>query len=160
MSQFGPMSSLDFPELAVSMALEGELTARGLRLAAFDPAGLSPTERETIRTKVKQKVGGGPLTGALVDVVMNPLTWLFFATSPAGFGALGSTTQTLFSGSKRMAMFMREHGTALQRLPVIGWGLSTALQEAEGASGATLLTLKGSSGRRSRRRWRALVSHL
>src|SRR5574343_415068 len=88
MSRFSTVSPLDFPELTASLALDGELTARGLRLAAFDPAGLSPAEREGIRERAKARAGGGPFVGAAIDIMMNPLTWLYFATSPSATSAL------------------------------------------------------------------------
>ena len=136
MSQFSyePMGPLDAPELAVSMALDGELTARGLRLAMFDPAGLSPAERETMAVKVKKRTGDNPFTNALTDIVMNPLTWFYFATSPTGMGALGTTSKLMFQSSKRLANFLKENGTWMQRL-----GTSTGLQAtSEGASGSVL----------------------
>lgn len=135
MSRFSTVSPLDFPELTASMALDGELTARGLRLAAFDPAGLSPAERETIRTRAKERAGGGPFTGAAIDIMMNPLTWFYFATSPSAAGAIGSAAGTLFQAPiKSIPNFLRENGSWLQR-----FGLTTGLQEtSEGATGSVL----------------------
>lgn len=136
MSQFSyePRGPLDAPELAVSMALDGELTTRGLRLAAFDPAGLSPSERETYATRMKHRTGNHPLTNALTDIALNPLTWFYFATSPAGMGALGTTSKLLFQPSKKLAGFLAENGTFLQRM-----GLTTGLQAtSEGSAGSVL----------------------
>lgn len=142
MSSFGryePISPLlDFPELQVSLALDNELTARGIRMSLFDPAGLTPAERDTISSRVKQRVGGGPFMGGLVDTLMNPWVWFMMATSPAGFGALGSSSKVLFSTSRRAAHFLKEHGTILQ-----AFKLETALQSAsEGSSGAVLQALR------------------
>lgn len=131
-----PVSVLEFPELVVSMALENELTARGLKLALFDPYRLSPSEHYGLQKRLEESTNAqqNPFLRALVGIATNPLTWLFMALAPASSAA----KWVLFGKRNNVAMFLRDNGTFLQRI-----GFTNPLAEVgEGASGVALQTVR------------------
>lgn len=82
MPQFQLTNVYDAPTLALSQVVDGEVSGRGIVGTLFDPARLSPAERETYAERLKKAAGGGSVTNAIVDVLSNPFTWLFIATTP------------------------------------------------------------------------------
>lgn len=111
MSRLTTPTIYDTPELLASMALDGEFTARGAQDAVFNPTRLSPSERDTISTRIKTAAGNTSVGNALIDVAMNPWTWLFFVTSPPGTRALAESASGLTSiASKYLHSVGRQSG--------------------------------------------------
>lgn len=136
MSRFAatPVSIFDRPEVALSMALDGELTARGLWDVLADPAALSPSERDGIAARIKRSLGDDPFTGALTDIALNPFAWFFFLTSPAGASAIGHGAKGLFNVSRSYSRFINKNSTLLQTLK-----LTTGGQELRGGASPAAL---------------------
>ena len=131
MSRLGStlISPFDKPELVLSMALDGELTGRGLWDALADPAALSMAERDGIAARIKRSLGDRPLTNALTDIALNPFAWFFFVTSPAGASAIGAGARGMFNVAKAYSAFVNENKGLLQTFK-----LSTGLQNLRGGA--------------------------
>lgn len=94
---FEPVTWYEAPSVLLTQLTDNELTFRSFRQTLFDSHSLSPTERESYVDRIKDALGvQDSLGGALVDVAANPWTWLFFATSPFGAGALASGSKRVF----------------------------------------------------------------
>lgn len=86
------MRVYDAPDAILSNLFEGELTARGLTNSIFNTGGLSPAERDTLKSRLKAATAGTPmgaLTSTIVGMALNPLVWLGFAFRPAAATSLG-----------------------------------------------------------------------
>ena len=139
MSEFGEqpfstMRSYDVPMTLIGMTLDNELSVRGVQKALFDPAALSPKERETVVQRIKDRVGGGTVGDALVDVATNPLAWLAFATSAPVGTALKQAGRGIFPAQKRISSYVME------RLPFLySIGGGTAYHVYEGTKVVPIL---------------------
>lgn len=122
---FEPVSVYDAPGVAFSSLLQGEGFPLGR--AVFDPATLTPLERETFATRMKQAAGGNPVVGALVDVALNPWVIAAFLFSTPVVSAMEKAgvlgRQGLFNFRGSLARFVRKEN--VHGMP---WGFSTALQ--------------------------------
>lgn len=124
---FNPI--LDGPTALVSNLLEGELTGRGARKLLTDPMSLTPSERDTIVSRLKEKAGRNPVAGSLIDIVTNPWVWFLAMTSPAGMGVLSNTGRNLYSVPRKMTALAREHGGLLST-----FGLTTGNVDLRGTA--------------------------
>lgn len=118
-AQFGafePVRIYDAPGVLISNAIEGELTRRGAFATFFDSKALSPRERDTFNTRLKEQAGNNPLVGAAVDVALNPWVWLLFVTSIPGQRALAEGAGAITDVAKKYSAFFRENGGMLQTL--------------------------------------------
>lgn len=113
---FEVMRSYDVPVTITGMLLDNELTARGAQNALFEPAALSPKERETYVNRIKERVGGGRVGDALVGLATNPLVWLSFITSAPAGTALKQAGKGLFSGGRSASAYVIERTPMLLAL--------------------------------------------
>lgn len=86
--EFQTYASYDTPQLLMSMAFDGELTAAGVSAATWNPGKLTPKERSGIADRLKESMGRSTVGNIFADLVTNPFVWLLFVTSPAGSAAL------------------------------------------------------------------------
>lgn len=101
---YSPVTVYDAPTTLIGMALDGELTARGVRNLAIDPARLSMRERENVVTRLKASAGGSKLAEGLIDTVTNPWVWMTVLLSPTGLGHLQKTGSYSGIGSRAIGM--------------------------------------------------------
>ncbi|MBV70959.1 MAG: hypothetical protein CMH52_06365 [Myxococcales bacterium] len=94
---FDPVKVYDAPMVALSQMFEGEASFRSLRDTLMDPASLSPAERDSYVSRLKESLGNNPLSNAFLDIALNPFVWLMFVTSPAAGKALKATGE-VFTG--------------------------------------------------------------
>lgn len=113
---FEPLRIYDKPEILVSSALEGELTPSLIRRLFNPNETLSLKERDTIVTRLKERVGGGSVGSVLVDLATNPFVWFMFLTSPIGGTTVGKGASGLFAAAKRYGPFVAQHAPWLQTL--------------------------------------------
>jgi len=133
----------DAPETIFTQAIDGELTAGSALRTVLAPGTLSVREQDSIIQRLKQAVGGGSITDALIDIATDPFTLLFFATSALGLSAIeqaagkgkrvvgrlgGKVVETgLFDVATKYHPFVRENAGFLQTL-----GLASPLQSLRG----------------------------
>ncbi len=101
---YSPVTVYDAPTTLIGMALDGELTARGLRNLAIDPARLTLKERDNVVTRLKAIAGGNKLAEGLIDTVTNPWVWMTVLLSPTGLGHLQKTGSYAGIGSRAIGM--------------------------------------------------------
>lgn len=87
---FDQSSVYDVPTTLASMLMQDEFTPRGAMNALFRPERLSPSERYTMVSRLKDAAGRHPLSDAFIDIATNPWTWVMLLTSPVGGKAVGS----------------------------------------------------------------------
>ncbi len=85
---FDPVRSYDKPAVILTQLANGIATTDSVRRVLFDPASLSPRERESFAGKLKEQLGGNPVSDTVVDVLSNPLVWMGVLAAAAG-GAPG-----------------------------------------------------------------------
>jgi len=85
---FDPVRSYDKPAVILTQLANGIATTDSVRRVLFDPASLSPRERESFAGKLKDQLGGNPVSDTVVDVLSNPLVWMGVLAAAAG-GAPG-----------------------------------------------------------------------
>jgi len=100
--KFDAIKVYDAPMVALSQLFEGEASFRSLRDTFMDPASLSPAERDSFTSRLKDSLGNNPIANGFIDVALNPFVWLMFATTPAAGQALKSGAKT-FSGLAKKA---------------------------------------------------------
>ena len=98
-TDFDRIAFYDRPGVAFTQFLDDELTWNSFKQTFFDPSALSPKERDSLTSRLKDKYGGNALSDTLIDLATNPFVWLTFVTSPAGAASL-SATGRIFSGRK------------------------------------------------------------
>ena len=81
---FDPVRSYDKPGVILAQLANGIATTDSVRRVLFDPAALSPRERESFADKMKQAHGGNAVADTAIDVLTNPLVWLGVLTSVGG----------------------------------------------------------------------------
>lgn len=133
---YEPVNVYDAPGKIVGMALDGELTARGLRNLAIDPARLTPKERDNVITRLKASTGNGSLSNALIDTVTNPWVWAMVLLSPTGLNHLQETGSYAGIGSRAAGMVEEGHGLfrsagALNPTQVLHEGFMGPVQQVE-----------------------------
>ena len=87
---FDPVRSYDKPGVILAQLANGIATTDSVRRVLFDPAALSPRERESFADKMKQAHGGNAVADTAIDVLTNPLVWLGVLTSVGGGVAAGN----------------------------------------------------------------------
>ena len=108
MPQFQLTNIYDAPTLALSQVLDGEFSGRGIVGTMFDPTRLTPKERDTYAERLKAAAGGGSITNALVDVLSNPFTWLFIATTPFAASAAVKAGASMFRAGASAVAYARQ----------------------------------------------------
>jgi len=81
---FDPVRSYDKPGVIISQVANGIATTDSVRRVLFDPAALSPRERESFSDKLKAQYGGGSVVDTAIDVLTNPVVWLGVLTASGG----------------------------------------------------------------------------
>ena len=81
---FDPVRSYDKPAVILTQLANGIATTDSVRRVLFDPAALSPRERESFKDKLKAEFGGNAVTDTAVDVLTNPLVWMGVLASAGG----------------------------------------------------------------------------
>lgn len=126
-----PLTHVDLPGVFLDNLIRGRLFKAG-----FNPEKMTPNDRLEVADRVKAMTGNHPVTGALVEVAMNPWVWLSVALSiPFKLPPVGET----FSKHPVYSATVRRFGPFLQKL-----GLLTAQQELSGSEAlAALRQVKG-----------------
>ena len=142
---FDPIKIYDAPMVALSQMFEGEASFRSIRDTFMDPAALSPAERDSYVSRLKESLGNNGLTNAVLDIALNPFVWFMFLTTPAGGQALKSGAK-VFTGLAQKAVpeggeyikFVTGRFSALRTLGLLnahqygaGTPLSTVLHSAQ-----------------------------
>ncbi len=127
MPQYEPTSIYDAPSQVLGMAMDGELTIPGVRAALLDPARLTPKERETPLSRLKEQAGGNPITNTLIDVASNPWVWFAVLTTPVGVSALRGAGRTIFDIAPRFRADVSKFGSMLSAI-----GLTSPSQDFRG----------------------------
>jgi len=81
---FDPVRSYDKPAVILTQLANGIATTDSVRRVLFDPAALSPRERESFKDKLKAEYGGNAASDTVVDVLTNPLVWMGVLASAGG----------------------------------------------------------------------------
>ena len=87
---FDPVRSYDKPGVILAQLANGIATTDSVRRVLFDPAALSPRERESFADKMKQSYGGNAVADTAIDVFTNPIVWLGVLASVGGGVAAGN----------------------------------------------------------------------
>lgn len=119
MARFETYTAYDAPEALFSMAMEGEFTARGALNAVFNPMAMTPAERDTIASKLKERSGNNPLSNALVDLATNPMVWLTFITSRWGAQAVGSGLRSVYTTAAEYSPWVAKNGSMLKAMGML-----------------------------------------
>ena len=131
---FDPIRSYDKPGVIISQLANGIATTESVRRVLFDPAALSPRERESFADRLKGEYGGNPVADTGIDVLTNPLVWLSLLTVGTG----GVAARNLQAGRRFFAGGMGTAGTAL--FPILrGLKLTSGTTESIGRREAPLL---------------------
>lgn len=85
---FDPIRSYDKPAVIISQLANGIASTGSVTRALFDPAALSPAERESFVDDLKAEYGGNAVADTALGVFTNPLVWLGLLT--VGGGAAGA----------------------------------------------------------------------
>lgn len=80
---FDPIRIYDKPAVILTQLGNGIATTDSVRRALFDPAALSPRERQSYAEGLKKSTGGNPIVDTALDVLANPLSWLAFVAGGA-----------------------------------------------------------------------------
>jgi len=80
---FDPIRIYDKPAVILTQLGNGIATTDSVRRTLFDPAALSPRERDTYTSELKKASGDNPIVNTALDVLGNPLTWLAFIAGGA-----------------------------------------------------------------------------
>lgn len=112
---FEPVRSYDVPNVLLSSILDGEFDSDTLRNALFSTEGLTAAERETYVTRLKERLGRGSFSDALVDVATNPFVWMSFLLSPVGGATMRGGTQSMFHAAPKYGAWV------MNRAPVLGF---------------------------------------
>lgn len=96
---FDPVRSYDKPTAILSQLANGIATTDSVRRVLFDPAALSPRERETFVSRMKESYGGNPVADTALDVFTNPFVWLGMLTLGGG----GVAARNLAAGRRFFA---------------------------------------------------------
>jgi len=104
---FSLPSIYEAPTVALSMAMDGGLSWRGMKAAINSPEGLTPRELYTYAERLKDEAGRNPISDSLIDVVSNPFVWLWVATAPWSSAALAKAGKPIFSASERALAYTR-----------------------------------------------------
>jgi len=96
---FDPIRSYDKPAVIISQLANGIATTNSVSRVLFDPASLSPRERESFVDKVREEYGGNPVADTAINVLGNPLVWLGLLTLGTG----GVAARNLASGRRFFA---------------------------------------------------------
>lgn len=107
---FEQIASYDKPQILLTQALDNEITLRGAMQTLVDSDGLSPIERDSFTTRLKDQVGRNSVTDTAIDVLTNPFVLLMAVTSPVGGQALSRTGKAIFDMSARFSPFVKEQG--------------------------------------------------
>jgi hypothetical protein len=98
---FDPIRSYDKPAVIISQLANGIASTGSVTRALFDPAALSPAERESFVDKFRAEYGGNAVADTAINVLTNPLVWLGLVT--VGGGAAGARNiaagRRFFAGS-------------------------------------------------------------
>ena len=81
---FDPIRSYDKPAVIISQLANGIATTDSVSRVLFDPASLSPRERETFVQRMKDLYGGNAVSDTVIDVFTNPFVWLGMLTMGTG----------------------------------------------------------------------------
>ena len=101
--EFDQIRVYDAPMVAISQMFEGEASWRSIKDTFLNPEKLSPSERDSFVGRIKESVGGNPLTNAVIDVALNPFVWFLFMTTPAAGPAMKATGK-VFTGLAKKAV--------------------------------------------------------
>lgn len=96
---FDPIRSYDKPAVIISQLANGIATTDSVSRVLFDPASLSPRERETFVDKVREEYGGNPVADTAINVLGNPIVWLGMLTLGGG----GVAARNLAAGRRFFA---------------------------------------------------------
>lgn len=136
---FDPIRSYDKPEVILTQLANGIATTDSVRRVLFDPAALSPRERETFADTLKKQYGGNAASDVAVDVLTNPLVWLGMMTAGTG----GVAARNIQAGRRFFAGGGRGHwagNAAKGNWPVLRmFGLLSGVQESVGRTISPLL---------------------
>ena len=84
---FDPVRSYDKPGVIIHQIANGIASTDSVRRVLFDPAALSPRERESFADTMKREYGGNAVADTAIDVLTNPLVWLGVLTMGGGVAA-------------------------------------------------------------------------
>ena len=130
---FDPVAIYDAPSVVLTQLFDDELTWRSFKQTFLDPGALSPRERDSYSSRMKEQYGGSALADTLIDLATNPFVWMTFVTSPAAGKAL-SATGRIFTGPK-YGEYVMNNRSVLKSL-----GLLNAHQMGQGTALPTVLT--------------------
>lgn len=134
---FDPIRSYDKPAVIINQLANGIATTDSVRRVLFDPAALSPVERESFVDRLKEQVGGNPVSDTVVDVLANPLVWLGIAATAAG----GNAAARNLAGGRRFFGAMSGAGAyATSKFPFLSaLRLTSGITESVGRRTAPLM---------------------
>jgi hypothetical protein len=126
---FDPVRSYDKPGVIITQLANGIATTDSVRRVLFDPAALSPRERESFADKLKQQYGGGSVVDTAIDVLTNPVVWLGVLTATGG----GVAAANLAGGKRFFGAPTGAGAYAAQNFPWLRQlGLTSGLTESIG----------------------------
>lgn len=108
--RYESLASYDKPMVLLTQALDGEMTARGAMQTLVDADGLSPSERDSLVDRLKDRIGRNAVTDTAVDILTNPFVLLMAVTSPVGGSMLARSGKAVFDMGARFHPFVKEQG--------------------------------------------------
>lgn len=108
--RYESLASYDKPMVLLTQALDNELTLRGSMQTLVDADGLSPSERDSLVDRLKDRIGRNAVTDTAVDILTNPFVLLMAVTSPVGGTMLSRTGKAMFDMGARFHPFVKEQG--------------------------------------------------
>lgn len=107
---FEQIASYDKPQILLTQALDNEFTLRGALQTLVDADSLSPGERDSFTSRLKDQIGRNSITDAAIDIVTNPFVILMAVTSPVGGQMLSRTGKAIFDLGERFSPLVKEQG--------------------------------------------------
>jgi hypothetical protein len=77
-----PVSFYDAPATIITQIYDGEGSLGRAARTLLDQSSLSPKERDSYVQRIKKSHGGNAALDTVIDIAMNPLTWLLVLTNP------------------------------------------------------------------------------
>lgn len=137
---FQPFSIYDAPGAIFHQAWSNTLTAKGLAGAVFNPAKLTPAERETFADEVGRAGGGNAMVKAFADIALNPWAWFAFAVAPTANSVFKEGAEALSAGNV-FKLHKEWSGTVTDRPHIFkGLGLLSAMGAVDNVTQAMATT--------------------
>jgi hypothetical protein len=115
-----PVSFYDAPATIITQIYDGEGSLGRAARTILDQSSLSPKERDSYVQRIKESHGGNPALDTVIDIAMNPLTWLLVVTNPVTAKQFRNARGRMLGGVSEMGKVGRKIVDALRGVHALG----------------------------------------